>query len=437
MDAETIVLGGGISGLATARYLEGDRLVLEAEDRPGGLCRTLERDGFVYDIGGHILFSKNQSILAEMVSWLGENVHTRVRKNRIWYRDRFVKYPFENGLAALEKEEVFEILMSFLNRTEGTPTNLEEWCRFRFGEGLAQKYLIPYNRKIWKCDPKMMGTHWVERIPSPPTEDIVKSAIGIETEGYTFQLNFQYPKEGGIESMIRGLADRVPAVETGFRVRSVRKNGDEWEVSDGSRTLRCNRLISTMPVFDLLASLEGVPDAVTKAVEALRYTSLVTVMVGVNHEGLSDGTGLYIPDPDILPHRICYPRYVSAANAPDGCSHLFAEITTPPGDPVLDTDDDVLVERVVGDLEGICGFTKSEVIASAVDRFEYAYPVYDLDYLANTRTLYDYMDAQGIHFTGRFAAFRYVNMDVCVEMAKDLAEALNAGQQPTRAWSHM
>jgi len=318
---KTIVLGGGLSGLAVAHYLGGDTLVLEAEDRPGGICRSIRKDGFVYDIGGHIMFSKNQEILREMVSWLGDNVVVRERKNVIWYKDRFVKYPFENGLAALDKEEIFEILMSFLNRPQMKPQNLEEWCYARFGKGLAEKYLIPYNRKIWKHDPKKMSLHWVERIPSPPVEDIVKSAIGIETEGYQFQVNFHYPREGGFESLIRALAERVPAIETGFRVSGVKRKGKGWAVSNGLSTLTCDRLVSTIPVFALMDALEDVPEEVRRAVRGLKYNSLILIMVGLDDGRLTERTSVYFPDPEVLAHRVCYPTYFSKANAPARFCH--------------------------------------------------------------------------------------------------------------------
>lgn len=436
-DRETIVLGGGLSGLAVAHYLGDDTLVLEAEDRPGGLCRSFEKGGFTYDIGGHILFSRSQGVLDELVSWLGDNVDTRERKGFIWYRDRLVKYPFENGLAALDKEELFEILLTYLNRPDMTPTNLEEWCHARFGRGLAEKYLAPYNRKIWKRDLKQMSLHWVDRVPSPPTEDVVKSALGIETEGYQFQYNYYYPKRGGIESLIHGLVGRVGDVETGFRARSVRRQGGVWEVSDGERTVTCERLVSTIPLVDLIACLDDVPDAVRDAAAGLQYNSLILVMAGLNHTGLADITGIYFPDAHIAPHRVCYGTYSAPANAPEGHSVLVAEITAPPGAPMLDESDAVLVERVVSDVKDVCGFSPDDVVESAVQRVRYAYPVYDLAYTHNTQTLYDYLDAQGIHFTGRFGAWRYVNTDVCVHMARGLADALRKGEKPVRDWEHL
>jgi protoporphyrinogen oxidase len=436
-DAETIILGGGISGLATAKYLEVQSAVLEAAQTPGGLCRSFSRDGFTYDIGGHILFSKNEEIVREMASWLGDNVAVRRRKNCVWYKDRFVKYPFENGLSVLDKQDIFEILTTFLNRPKEPPRNLEQWCYARFGAGLAEKYLVPYNRKIWKREPSTMSLHWVERIPSPPTEDIIKSAIGIETEGYTLQLNFRYPKQGGYGSLVKGLAASLPEIHTGFRARSIRRTEGVWEVTDGAQTFRSRRLVSTIPVFDLMACLTDVPGDVRDAVAALQYNSMLIVMVAVNSEALTGRTAIYIPHPDVLAHRVCYMRAFSDATAPPGCSHLVAEITLPAGDPLLRADAAALTERVIDELHSICGFAPGDVITTDIQRIEYAYPVYDLDYTRKTQTIYDFLDSREIRFTGRFASFLYVNSDKCVEMAKALATDLNEGGTPRRDWSHL
>ena len=421
---DTIILGGGLSGLSVAHYLGEDCLVLEAEETPGGLCRSFNKEGFTYDIGGHIIFSKDRNLLDEITGWLGENVDQKRRNNQILYGDRFVKYPFENGLSALDRQDIYECLISFLNRSDLIPDNLEEWCYARFGDGIAEKYLIPYNRKIWKRDLKELSLLWVDRIPDPSREDIVKSALGIETEGYTHQLHFYYPRSGGIESLIHGLLKKLSAVQTGFRVKKIIKKNNGWEITDGDRSILGKRIISTIPIFDLINSLENVPDEVRDALKGLQYNSVIVVMIGVNHEGLKGRTALYIPDPDILAHRVCYLNEFSSGNAPEGKSHLIAEITVPPGDPLLGGKDSELVDRVATDLKDICGFSKDDIITSDVKRIQYAYVVYDLEYEKNTRIIYDYLDSLGICYSGRFGSFKYINMDATVKMAKELVDSL-------------
>ena len=209
------ILGGGLAGISIAAHLDQDCEILEKDSRGGGHCQTVEEQGFTYDAGGpHIIFSRNQEMVDYMVSLLGDNVHRARRNNKIFYGGRYVKYPFENGLYDLDPQDRFECLYHYLKNDYPPPkTNFKEWIYHNFGKGLAEKYLIPYNEKIWNVPAEQLGLEWVEgRVPKPPLEDVIKAAVGVESEGYTHQLYFSYPLRGGIESLPRALERRVRAL---------------------------------------------------------------------------------------------------------------------------------------------------------------------------------------------------------------------------------
>ena len=199
------ILGGGISGLTLHRFLKQPSEVLEKAPVPGGLCRSFWKDGFGFDIGGHILFSKHKHVTELIDRLLGDNINHCRRANKILFKGRYVKYPFENDLGALDKQDAYECLIDYLKADFPEPTNLEEWAYATFGRAISDKYFLPYNRKIWKMEPRDMGLEWVSRIPKPPMEDVVKSALGIDTEGYTHQLFFRYPLHGGFESVVKAM----------------------------------------------------------------------------------------------------------------------------------------------------------------------------------------------------------------------------------------
>jgi protoporphyrinogen oxidase len=424
------ILGGGISGLSLASFLSRRAEVLEAAPEPGGLARTFGRDGFWSDIGGHIMFSKDQEVLDLMVAALGDNVARRRRNNRILYEGIEVKYPFENGLSALPREVAFECLMGFLQNDAPPPPhrNFEEWMYFTLGRGITDRYLLPYNRKIWKREPRDMSIEWVERVPRPPLADVVKSALGIETEGYTHQLYFHYPREGGIESLARAFAEQVRARQslvTSYRVENVRRTAEGFLVN-GERAYRT--LVTTMPILPFLTALEGVPADVLAAARALTYNSLRVVLLGVDRrEGLDDRTALYVPSPDVLAHRVCFNCAFSGAMAPPGHASISSEITTREGDGTHELDDDALATRVEADLRRLGVLRAGDrVVARAVHRERYAYVVYDLGYAGHVARIAGYLASIGVHAAGRFAEYQYVNMDACVRRALDLARQLDA-----------
>src|SRR6202012_3475643 len=97
------------------------------------------------------------------------------------------------------------------------------------------------------------------RVPNPPVEDVVKAAVGVETEGYTHQLYFHYPAHGGIESLPRAMGKRVHNVISDLTVEHVWKERESWCVSDGHTMRRYDGLVSTIPIQELAAALEGTP----------------------------------------------------------------------------------------------------------------------------------------------------------------------------------
>jgi protoporphyrinogen oxidase len=426
------VLGGGISGLFVARFLGGDVEILEADERTGGLARSFGGDGFLSDIGGHILFSKDEEALGHEVHVLGANVRQGVRKNRVLYGGLHVKYPFENGIDVLPKDEIVDILATFIEnpKKDVPPTNFREWLYHVFGTGLTDRYLLPYNEKIWKTPAETMSTEWVDRVPRPPLRDLLRTAVGIQTEGYAHQLYFKYPDEGGFEALPRAVAAGLTSkITTRFRVTELRKIDGGWAVTGANgETREYRQIICTLPINTLFDALgdDTVPNEVMQAAKNLRFNSLRVVLVGLSGP-MSDYTALYVADPKSLYHRVCYNHVFSPKMCPPGTSSVSCEITVRPGSPEDAWSDEHLIDRCVADLvrDGIVD--RDRIVHRSVHRERYAYVVYDLGYADRVRVVREFCDRQGIHLAGRFAEYRYVNTDACVRRALDLARQLRGG----------
>jgi protoporphyrinogen oxidase len=421
------ILGGGIAGLSLGYFLGTDCEILEKDSTCGGLCRSYHADGFTYDLGGHIIFSKDTEILDFELSMLGDKVGQFYRKNSVWFKGRHVKYPFENGLSVLDKEDIFDIVYNFINNTPGPQNNFRDWIYNTFGKGLAEKYLIPYNTKIWNTPPEEMATQWVERIPKPPVEDILKSALGIETEGYVHQLYFYYPKAGGFETLPRAFEDKVQdRIVKNFSVTEVRRTDRGWVVRGTNDEREYEQIVCAMPIFDFVAALKDVPAEVSRAVDYLRYNSLIVVMVGVNKPKLIEQFAVYVPESDLIFHRLCFYGYFGEAYVPNGASSVVAEITAKEGDEVWSMSDKEVAARVVDGLDREGFIDKKDVMLTDVQRTKYAYVIYDLGYDRNTTIIYDYCREQGIELCGRFAEFKYYNSDAVIRSAKTVAARLQA-----------
>ena len=171
--------------------------------------------------------------------------------------------------------------------------------------------------------------------------------------------------------------------------------------------------------------LRGRPRRGPNAIAGLRYNTINIVLIAVNDESLLQHNAFYIPDPNVITHRLCYMGFFSNELVKPGASSLIAEITTNPGDGVHEMSVEAITERVVEDLHREGSIDKQKVIVTDVTRSKYGYPVYDLNYYKNIKVLNDYFASIDVDLCGRFAQFEYINSDECMRRAIALADKLN------------
>lgn len=441
---KTIILGAGLAGITAAYFLQehdgfDDIVILEKEKEPFGLCRSIKKDGYIYDIGPHILFSKDKEMLGLMLSVLDERNDLR-RSNQIIYKGRYVQYPFENDLSKLPAEDLAYCINSFEHNPyeQYDASNMIQFFLKTFGEGITNCYLRPYNEKIWKYDPAFMNTSMVERIPKPTKEEIRRSAAGETVDGYVHQLYFSYPAQGSIEAVPQGFLKRLDRekcrVETGKTVAGVRKTGDRFlvETEDG-REYTADRLISTIPVQELTKACDGVPAEVSAAVGDLRYNSIIISFIKTPYDLCGDNFAFMVPDKDVIFHRISKMDFLGTHYHRENEATYMVEITYREKDAVDRLTDAEVQSRIA---EGMCriGFANRPEDVTTVDmtRRQYAYVIYDLDHGRNMKTVRDFYAGEGITLHGRFGNFEYWNMDRILRESLELSERFTAAGQYQR-----
>ena len=433
----TAIIGAGASGLSLALLLEGDVVLFETLDEPGGHCRAITEDGFTFDEGPHIMFSKDQPVLDFMINSLNGNVHRSRRNNRVCIDGSFVKYPIENDLAGLPTEERNQCLLDFLfNKDEhyaSNADNLEEWFLGNFGRALTDLYFRPYNEKTWNIPLAELSMMWAERIPLPPKEDVVKGALGISTEGYLHQLYYHYPLVGGYQALTDAWVRLLPpgSLRLGTPVRAVVPGPEGVEVVTDTTRETFDRVVCTAPMPSLVSMLAEVPDPVRGAVESLQFNPLASVTLGFEGVDPHGFTAVYFPDPDFLVNRISAPCVFSPENGPPGHYSIQAEITDRAGGASLAHSDAELIDHVHTWLVRY-GLVPQEhpMVFSNVQRLEYAYVVYTVDYEQHIETVRSWMESQRVFIHGRFGAFEYLNVDGCIIRSVEMASRLNG--RPTQ-----
>ncbi len=437
------IVGGGLAGLSTAYHLitKGVKNItlVELSDRVGGLLKSEVVSGYTFDVGGsHILFSKNLRTLNEMLDLLEWNVVKHYRNSKIFYKGNFVKYPFENGLSDLPPEERFECVWDLINtyvmRVKGElppPKNFREWIVYVFGKAIASKYLIPYNEKIWKVDLNEVSLEWVEgRVPNPPLEDIIKSAVGLNVEGYTHQLNFYYPTSGGIESLAKALNRKV--VNEGVEVllnkpvKLIRKSINSKLLVEVEGVERiCDVVVYTAPLNRSAEVLHDLLNDLSKLLNALRSVPLAVVGLAVRGEAMPYHW-VYFPSSNEVFHRVAILSNFSRNNAPEGGVALIAEVSFRSLDEMNAVSDDELIRRVYQDLEGTGLVKNLRLEFGVVWRWLDAYIIYDVMRSTVLNKVINKLRMYGVYPHGRFGSWEYLNMDSVYEKSAELANEVIA-----------
>jgi protoporphyrinogen oxidase len=419
------ILGAGISGTALARLLaaDGHRVtVLERSERAGGLCKSRRYGEFTFDeAGGHILFSKDKKVLDWQLARCGGEAGTvrTVRNTKIRWHDRWVPYPFENGVGHLTKDAIVDCLAGYIEayagRKAGTPCpdNFGDWIDWRMGQGFARHFMVPYNQKIWKCDLRQMASDWVAgRVPEAPVEDIVRSAIGIDTEGYGHQSVFWFPKHGGFEAMVRGTVDGGGfTLQCGTAVERVERRGDSYAVNGEAFDL----VVNTVPLPQIEPAFVDIPGEIRADIRALRPISLINLMIGVRlDEPLPPLSWIYLPFAEQGPtNRVTYFSNYSPHNAPAGHGSFLAEVTHR-GELHPDA---TWLRDVVKALERAGILRVDQVVLTEWCNNQFAYIDQNLQFGARIGRVRRWFDASGYLTFGRFGRYEYHNSDQCIGRA--------------------
>lgn len=427
------ILGGGIASLSLAANLDEKTIIFERENELGGLCRSFDLNGLVYDIGPHIIFSKNQEVL-ELHNSLVE-VESHKRLNRILLNGHYTQYPFENFLGSLAEGDRDRALVDFLNNpySDLPVTSMQQFFLSKFGEGMTDLYFRPYNAKIWKFDPAALDLQMVERIPNPPRQDVVDGANGTPKEGYVHQAVFTYPKEGGFASLISAYEEMTRSkghlINTDADVKSLHRNDDgTWNITTSSGTTTVDKVISTVPLPNLPKLLTGieVPEAIFQAADEMKFNSIHIVMMQFRGDRLTDQFALYVPDTDVIFHRLSRLNFLGKAYGSPEVFNLMAEVTFRPDSHLSRLTKDEVLDECLRGLDELGIANKSELIDFEVRSFQHAYVIYDMNHRKRTDMVLDWLAKAGITCHGRFGKFEYQNSDAVVEDSLALAAKLNA-----------
>lgn len=446
---DVVVLGGGVAGLAVGRELARagrSVVVVEREAEVGGLSRTFRRDGFSFDLGGHRFHSNNPDVVGWLRTLMGDDLLTVQRSSRIRLGGRFIDYPIRlaQASAAFGPLKAAGIAASYaralVGRAPQKERSFEQWVTRRFGRALYEIYFKPYTEKVWGIPCHELSSDWAaERISLPSlTQTVYCALFPGRNPPATIIPSFYYPRLGYgtiTDRMAEEIVGFGQDVLTSTSVARLAFSGDTavvdvQEPSGAIRTLTAERVISTIPIDSLLASLAHDPEVARVASESrLTYRGILLVFLAIDRPRVSPDSWTYFPDPALLFGRTHEPKNWSPAMVPrETATSLALEVFTSPGEPQWQADDSALVARSLDELEDIGWARRQEVLGAWVLRVPNAYPVYSLDYTDQVRRVVDTLARwPRLSLVGRTGSFRYMNVDGIIEDCFRLIDGLGLG----------
>ena len=435
VEPRVVVIGAGPAGLTAAYQLvkAGARpVVLEADDVVGGISRTVERDGWRFDIGGHRFFTKVPEVEALWHEILDDGSFlTRPRMSRIFYRGKLFDYPLKagNALTNLGLVEAVRCVLSYVWARVRPPkdqSNFEGWTSARFGKRLYRIFFKTYTEKLWGVPATSIQADWAaQRIKNLSLLTAVWRAL-VPARGKTDVTSlieeFQYPKYGP-GMMWERCRDLVVAAGAELRMRTSvvsveHRNGRVVAVvaeRDGVRErIACDHVVSSMPIGELLLAMSPPPPpAVVTAAKRLRHRDFLTVALVVPKSAGFPDNWIYVHEPHVRLGRVQNFGSWSPYLVKDGYTCLGLEYFVNVGDDLWTMTDDDLVALGTREIETLGLVRPGSVSAGYVVRMPKAYPVYDEEYARNVDVLREWLaseapDAQPV---GRNGMHRYNNQD--------------------------
>lgn len=428
--AKIVIIGAGLTGISAAYHLEQkgfyDYAIFERDASIGGLCGTVQQDGFTFDFTGHYLHASDpyfKSMIEQLVGM--ENLNTVTRKSFIYSHNTYTRYPFQINLFGLPAEVITECIEGFVTRPGNKKIkSFPDWVMSNFGAGFANQFFMPFQSKIFGHDINQITASWTGRfVPQTSLQQIITGSIkDVDDTAIGYNASFLYPKRGGIISWVQKIADQLKnPIHTQFSVTAINMKQNTVSFSNG-HVEPFEQLISTMPLNRLLENLKEKSSTSFKAAASkLLCNSVTNFNLGINRPDLSDKHWIYFPESQYPFYRMGFPSNCAASMAPQGHSSLYGEFSHIGKSQAWVND---TLKASLDATKKLFKLSDAEIVTKKIIPISHAYVIYDFWRERQLPKLHKRLEEQNVYSVGRYGEWKYSSMQEAVLDGKKIAERL-------------
>ncbi|MCQ2298421.1 MAG: NAD(P)-binding protein [Bacteroidales bacterium] len=409
-----LIIGAGISGLSYAAATQHDYLILERDNAIGGYCKTIYDGDYIWDYSGHFFHFQHEYIKDYVMEKLSEEEVLKVNKyTQIYYKGLHVDFPFQTNIHQLEKEEFIDCLYDLFTVEENPKVEtFKEMLYAKFGKSIAEKFLIPYNSKLYATDLNNLDVDAMGRFfPYADKEQIVRNFRNSTNKSYNSF--FIYPKQGCIK-VVEAVASRVDTSKIAFGESLIGVDLQRKIAQTNKREIHFDNLISTIP-FPLLMDMAGMD--YDRSIYS--WNKVLVFNLGFDSKGPErQNCWLYFPDPELIFYRVGFYDNILGQDK----TSLYVEIGFNHNDPIGDTS--LLLERTLNDLRKAGIITDQKLAAHSDIVMDPAYVHITKKSEEDKKLKQKQLAASGVYSIGRYGDWKYCSLEDNIHDAFTLAKDL-------------
>lgn len=420
MKIENLIIGAGISGLTFANYCKGDYLIVEKENEVGGYCRTIKNGEYVWDYAGHFFHFNTEEFKKKFLDKMpAEDIIYNRKCTKIVHGDRFIDFPFQTNIHQLPKQEFIDCLYDLFNKEEKENyDNFLDMLYGKFGKSIVEKFLKPYNEKLYAIDLKELDVDAMGRFfPYADKEAIIRNMKNSTVNSYN--ASFLYPKNGAgsfIEILYNSLDKAKVLLNT--EVTSVDFTAKTATLSNGD-TVHYEYLINTVPLNKFLT----LPGGYDSLIAEMSYNKVLVFNLGFNKrsELCRDEHWLYVADKGCNFYRCGFYNNILGQEK----LSMYIEIGYSKDAVITEEEIDRQLKLTLENLKKL-GITDDETAleAHSVIVMDPAYVHINTQTNAKLDILKSELAENDVYTIGRYGAWIYNSMEDSMLKAKELAEKI-------------